>query len=616
MKPRTTLVLAVLLAVLCAAYWGVRRYQADQGTRTAVNQALFAFDADAVTALTIDRIDEEPVSATRDENGVWSLRAPDANIQPLQMLWDRVATNFAGLANIRTITDEPSDEQITEYGLDIPALRFSAVADDTEITLAFGSKDPTQEYRYARGPAGQVFLVRENAYFELNRKLEDMRHRFLVDNREAPIVRLEFARIWTGTETAKLENPPVVGEESPPMVVARETPESPWRVTAPVDAIADQERVQALVSEVQFGMGHNFIDHPEDLSDYGLNPPAARISVVDNVTGKAQTVLFGHLTEGDKGGMYARRPDREAVFTVEPHILTLFPKSLQDFRDRHLLTRAVMEVSKVRYVGTDNEFTLENTPDAGWRVLEDDQEANQARISSYVGSLKNITSDMFVTGADLETLGLDEPLLRIELYYPDESSPRVIRVARDPEDDQVYYATQDSGDITRLKAEEAEKLFYDPADFRSLSFMHFAPSSVEDVKMTFEGTDYRFEKRHGLWVVVAPEAHKLENQRDMALLLDVLSDVKILRGTAEEAPPEEGDGLDKPTLSVQVQLAPRENEQAVSVLGPLAVGAVVPGGGTGRFASIPTRAGVYRVDQEVITGVREALRGVVPDASN
>jgi hypothetical protein len=616
MKPRTTLILAVVLVVLCAGYWGARQFDAGREARVTASQQMYSFGPEAVTSLTLDRIDADPIRAVRGEEGQWRLELPDPEIKPLQLLWDRVADNLSKLLRVRVITEESSEEQLKSYGLDIPALEVTAMADGEELNLAFGAQDPTQEYRYAQDSAGAVFLTPETGFFELNRKLEELRHRFLVDNRETPIVRLEFARIWTGTEQVQMENPPEVGEESPRMVVTRETPDDPWRVVEPVEATADQERVQALVSEIQYGMARNFIDAPEDLSDYGLSPAAARISVVDAESGKAQTVYFGHLTESEDGGIYARRPDQSAVFVVDSHILSLFPRSLQDFRDRHLLTRAIGEVSHIAYEGADHSFTLVNDEASGWDVLEDDDEMNQARISTYLSGLKNAASEVFVGDADPATYGLDDPLLTLRITYPDEDSPRVIKIARDPQEESIYYATQDSGDVVRLQEAMASKLFLDPAEFRSRSLFRFPPNQAEIVEMTFEGTAYRFEKRHGRWVVATPADRELQNQRDMAMLLDILSDVKMLRGAAEEAASDAEFGLDEPTLTVRVQTQVSGAQPETTVHGPLTIGGVVTDGAPARYVRMAGREGVYRVDQQVVTGIREALRGVVAAPSN
>jgi hypothetical protein len=98
-----------------------------------------------------------------------------------------------------------------------------------------------------------------------------LRFRFLVKDREVPLSRIEFARIWTeDDEMEDSEYMPKVGEESVVIIMERENENEPWYIISPNKGLADQEAVNALASEIQYGIGRDFIDNPENLSDYGI----------------------------------------------------------------------------------------------------------------------------------------------------------------------------------------------------------------------------------------------------------------------------------------------------------------------------------------------------------
>ncbi len=228
MKPRSTLALAVVLAALCAAYWGVQHLGTRRATQAQQSKKLFQFAPEALRGLTIHPVNGAPVTAERDAGGPWRITAPNPTIRPLQTLWNRVAEKFAGLNSERVVAEAPDD--LKQYGLDVPQLSVEARVDGADpVKIFVGDVEPTQRYRYARLGNGPLFLLNTDAFFELNRSLDDLRHRFLVDDRDANINEVQFAWIWTGdlpSDRPVPQAPPEVGQESVVIRVVRDDPKS------------------------------------------------------------------------------------------------------------------------------------------------------------------------------------------------------------------------------------------------------------------------------------------------------------------------------------------------------------------------------------------------------
>jgi len=253
MKYKSTLLMAMILAVLCAGYWGMLRREEDVARKVVEAKRFFSVEAKDVIALEIDRFDQDPNAARRNTNGSWTFVKPDATVVALQELWERVATAFAELKNERTISEDM--ENLADYGLEEPALVVTAeMTEGSKHVLHIGSTEPTKVHRFAQLDGGPVFLIAGPAFYELNRSLNELRDRFLIDDRDAAILWFEFARIWTGLEKTKAENPPAPGEESVQVTLKRENAESPWVMLSPYEAPANQELVEVLVAEVQFGI--------------------------------------------------------------------------------------------------------------------------------------------------------------------------------------------------------------------------------------------------------------------------------------------------------------------------------------------------------------------------
>ncbi|HPO13325.1 MAG TPA: DUF4340 domain-containing protein [Candidatus Hydrogenedentes bacterium] len=611
MKFRSTLLLGLILAVLCGAYFGMQHWRVREARQAAEAKKKYSFEADEVQALEIHRLNESPCAAERATGKPWVITQPDPSIVPLQLMWDRVAQYLALLTNERTISEQAGDA--AQYGLDEPALKMEArLASGKVIRLKFGKLDPTESYRYAQEDDGGIFLAAKNSFFELDRSLNDLRDRFLLNDRESPLVRFEFARIWTGRKEAAMENPPPVGTESVAVVLDRAAKDAPWRMRAPVDAPADQEKVEELVKQVQYAMGEGFVDKPASLSEYGLDPACFRITVADVKDGTPQTVFIGDKTEEKTGKVYARRADRNAVFLVDGNLINLFPHSPDAFRERRLVTRSASAIKKVDYRARDgNAFVLEKEAQGGWKVSQPEiEEVSPVAISDYIAAFKWVVCSSFPGGTP-EQYGLNDPDVTISLTYEGEETPGVLRFKPAPNDATgSVYATQDTGEVVMLSKEGAGVLMADATRFRSRQLMRFSKADVQKIEFQLENQGYVLEKAHDQWVVKQPENKLLENQSDAAALVDALAQLNAV-GEVNN-PPEAGAlGLDAPVFTVYVTTRPSGDVNAQGTrLGPLTVGKTDPENSVQRYATSAGHPGVFRIKQELIDTVRETCKGI------
>ncbi|MBI1319397.1 MAG: DUF4340 domain-containing protein [Candidatus Hydrogenedens sp.] len=605
MNWRVTLGLFVAFVVLTGAYFGMQYQRVVDVVEQQQAKQLFTFKPDAVTRISIERIGEAASVAEREPGGAWKMVEPNATIAPFPMMWDRVAHNLAGLLQQRDI--DLAGLNLADYGLDVPALTFEATAGDEAIDLKFGSLEPTQENRYALLNDDRLLLIHKDQFFELNRPLDDLRNRFTVDDRDATIVRFEFAHIWTGRGDETLENPPAVGEESTPIIAVRDSADDVWRLEEPWQTMANQDVVDGIVKELQFAVGRNFVDNPEDLSDYGLKPASFRVTLTDNQDGKAQTFLFGFITE-ENGGVFVQRPDREGVFVIDAQVITLIPKSPLDFQERRLLTRQALEFNQIEISGPTESFSITDAG-GGWKVENDPGFITDYNaVSAYIGTLKNARGDEYLEGEPAQ-YGLDAPEWRLVLHPKTGGAPAEILLKPHPDDPEKYYAKQDQGPVYEIAKSVVEPLMVSHAHFRSRFLMRFLPAKANGLRFAFEGQDYAFKKAHGLWVVEQPAGKALSSQGEMERIIDALSKLTAPHAEPETAAPESGYGLDAPVLTLEADV--EGDDGKISTTGPLQVGAITADAPLERYAQIAGRDGVYRVRQKLIDDVREFLRAIV-----
>jgi len=394
------------------------------------------------------------------------------------------------------------------------------------------------------------------------------------------------------------------------ITLKRDDAGSPWVMVSPYEAAADQELVNELVGEVQFGTGGRFIDDPEDLRDYGLDPPNVRITVMDEKNTGAQTLFLGSVDSAEaQGGLFARRKDRNAVFLMSPHIMTLLPRSPSAFREQRLLTRQAREIRSLHYVGRGEDFLLEKEGEA-WRMVHPEQaDTDQTAVSAYVSMLKQTRGQRF-PDSTLADLGLDVPELSITIAFADGGPDGIIRLGPNAASENYYNATQDNGTPTQIHVAEAKDLFAESERFRSRLLLRFAKNDAVKIAFDFEGQAYVFEMLHGKWILRAPETKQLVNQGDVDILLDALSPI-FSRGTEPGADGNlEAYGLTAPLFSVHVTTKSPDAEDEETRHGPLCVGSPTKGDSQLRYATSADRQGVFHVRQDVIDAVREALRGL------
>jgi len=619
MKFRNTVQLGALLVFLIILFFGWQRLQVHTAHVVQEAKRIFSFELADIRKLSVQQLDAEPTTALHGEDGAWSITLPHPGIKPNVVLWDRVGNQTATLMNERSL---PEDAVALEsYGLTIPRLTIEVEAKGAEHTLDFGYLEPTQTFRYARLDGGPVFLVNKDAVFELDRSLDLLREAYVVENHLEPVYRFEFAPIMTepqyNEQLKTLENPPPVGTEADnPIIVERTSPEAPWTQLSPVHTAANQEKVEALVKEIQHARGRHFVDAPESYADYGLEPGMARMTIENELGGGGrQSFYFGDLaTIGEVGGVWVRKDGEPAVFLLDGHITSLFPR-MNALRERRLITRQVGDFQKFEYIGRDTRYTLARSPESAgaWEMVDPPlDDTDELYVTQYIAALKSLEGLQFFEGGP-EEYGLDQPDATLRFSGAEGTSPIELRLTADPNDPARFYALTDAGEVTAVPREHVEFVFGGAQRFRLMSLMRFSPNRVTAMDFQIDGVDYSLKKEHNRWLVVAPEGYFMPNQRDAEAILQA---VVTLRAVAVEEVQEEeepaGYGFDAPRFTFRATLAPVEVGGEEEQVGPLVIGVVVPGIDDQRFAKASTRSGVFRIKQSFIESLSAAVAGIRP----
>ena len=609
MKMRTNIALLATLLVLCVGYWYVVHRDVARKKEEREAKRLFSFTPDDVKSITIQREGERPSTGVRGPEGAWSITAP-LTVPANSMIWDRIAKNVAELSDQRTIEDSPKD--LSLYKLNEPRLRVSAaMKDGTSVEARFGEMDPTQKFRYAQLGDGPVFLVEPGQFFELDRDLTWLRDCQLFNVSDSGITYIEFTPMRANPKAAEGQKPEVQEAVS---VIAQKDDNGTWSVIAPQPGTADQAMIEGLASDLRYARGRDYIDSPESLKDYKLDPPMVRVRIRSGKDGAVQTAYFGSFESSPKAdaGVYVMQEGRPSVFVVDAHIVMGFPQAGPDaWREKRLITKQGSDIIAVKYQAGPQQFLLVKEEPGGWKLKEPQEDAtNEAAVSRFIASMLEMKGSSSFVERKPE-FGFDVPSIRIALTYKGVETPVEILVGAVVPNTDRRYVTQDSGVVTTLDKLSVDTLARSPKDFMALGLMSFKKNAAREVSLRLEGAAYEFERGEQAWKVQEPAGKVWDSQDDMQGLMDAVANLSAESVDTAVAPPDLSVfGLDAPLLTVKVKVLEDGGSTPIEI-GPVSIGKICPDDAHLRYAMVSGRPQIYRVKQAPVSAVRNALRGVV-----
>jgi hypothetical protein len=596
---KTTFALLAVFLLLCLSYFGLIQYREYAAERRAEAQRLFTLAPEEIEKISIQQENRPPTVGLR-RGGEWRIVEP-RELEAHDPLWERVARNFAEAGEQRIIS-EGGDLEL--YGLHAPTLAVRAWGEDGEENLfEFGIMGPTQQSRYARVNQGPIVLIDENVFFELNRDLDLLRRFHVFETGGRPISRIEFAWIYQDRQEDQIDaeqdqKRPDPGDESRPVVLKR-TEQGEWRVAAPHEGPADDGRIEAMLEPLGSETAQDFIDNPEALSDYGLDPASARLSVWVEGVDEPQTLLTGHvLGEGPDDRMYAKWAERPGVFTVRQVMRNYFPPTMTWFNDRRLFAHSFEEANRLEFSLPDQSFALVREGN-GWRLEgEAADRTDQAAVTEFLNAFSRLEAAGFL---DAPNEAFRQPQVDLRVHLDGEAKPLRVVVGERIEGTQAFYARQSTGDSVAVPRDQLQPLLdLERFQFVDNRLMRFDEEELRRFELFFEGERYVFERPAEQWRVMQPEGASWDAPGDMAALLDIFDPVRASGLVSEDSPADAAEyGLEPPVLRARAGDGP-----------VLQVGSLIPEESRRRYAVAGDRDGLYSVRQRLFDDLRRALDGL------
>jgi hypothetical protein len=237
--------------------------------------------------------------------------------------------------------------------------------------------------------------------------------------------------------------------------VARDKPESPWKIVKPddqKDRLANAEAVRDVLDELNRLRAVKLVAEKADaaqLAEYGLKPPLSSAAVTQTKDGKPETfeVDFGKEAPG-QGGVYARLAQGETIYVLPGTTVAALAKEMRDPTVFHFDVAKVREVKLTGwhdpFRGT-AELVIKRKEGGPWAVEKPaGVTLSEEKLRKFLDELSNLRATGFVShkGPPTAEQGLDlaKGALRVEVTVEGEKESFVVTVGS-PDGNKGFFAT-------------------------------------------------------------------------------------------------------------------------------------------------------------------------------
>jgi hypothetical protein len=171
-----------------------------------------------------------------------------------------------------------------------------------------------------------------------------------------------------------------------------------WTIAKPKPMPADVDAVNMLTGSLATLNADRVIDeHPTDLNEFGLTNPSMEVDV-SLKGGKTTKLLLGSDTPAATG-TYAKLESDPKVYTLPSYTKTSFDKSVNDLRDKRLLTFNQDKLTSVSVSGKGPAAEFGKNAQGDWQITKPKpMRADSLQVDDLIRKLKDAKMDL--TSAD------------------------------------------------------------------------------------------------------------------------------------------------------------------------------------------------------------------------
>jgi len=431
MKPRTTLILLGVFAVLLAAvllFESRSKAKKETEEKSKMLVDLAAADVEKITL----KNESGTITFKKDEKGGWLIT------EPLEAVADssevsRLAEDFSSLKPERTIEEEGADP--AKYEIPKKELTLWYKGQTKPVKLLIGMENPLDNTLFAkREDDKRIVLLAGRLKTNLEKKTFDFRQKDI----------FKFEPDDVGTIKLKAKDVSWQAQKK----------EADWFLENPVRALAKKSQVEDVLRSLSNLRAKEFLSEQKqeaEIVKYGLRD--AEYSVTLSLPAKNQEVVFSLHKQDDT--VYATSSLSTKIVAAENQVLTDIEKKPEDLREKQVVVFNSWEADKVHLKRGGFTLTVVKGQDNKW-LFEGPakEEADGSRVETFIRKIESLEAVEFIDSpAELSTYGLDTPQAEVTVWTKDgekEKESRILVGKEDPEKKQVVLKNPDLDTLFRM----------------------------------------------------------------------------------------------------------------------------------------------------------------------
>jgi Domain of unknown function (DUF4340) len=271
-----------------------------------------------------------------------------------------------------------------------------------------------------------------------------------------------------------------------------------WQIDRPKPIPADQSTVSGAVSSLASLSSERLVeDKVSDEKQFGLDPPATEIDITEK-DNKTQKLLMGDATPTGNA-LYAMLAGDPRLFTMPTYEKASIDKSLNDFRDKRLITIDSDKMSRIDLVRKNQEIEFGRRKDE-WQILKPKPlRADDMQVGDLARTLANAHMNLNGSDAGGNGAGTDfahaTPVATAKVTDQSGTQELQIRKSKD-----IYYAKSSVTDgAYKVDANLGQALDKGLDDFRNKKIFDFGYDEPNKIEMHDGSKTYFLTKGGNDW---------------------------------------------------------------------------------------------------------------------
>jgi hypothetical protein len=382
---------------------------------------------------------------------------------------------------------------------------------------------------------------------------------------------------------ASIESIAIQKKDGSPVTIERKN--GKWALTAPASFNADQDAANGLVTSLSPVTADSIVeDKPTDLTKYGLSAPSLTVTVHQK-KGKSDEIVFGD--DVPAGSLvYAQHKGNPKVYTLSSSIKTSLDKSVNDLRDKRLLTFDTNQLTRIELGPVEFGKNSQNE----WAIIKPEPyRADNFQVEELLRKVADAKMDLSGSADDTKkaaaAYAAGEPVRTVKLT--DSSGTQSLDVRKVKDD---YYAKSSvvTG-VFKVSADLGKEIEKSLEDFRNKKIFDFGfsdPTRLEvgNTAVVRSGTDWKMNGKN-------------QDTGSVQAWIDKLRDLSAAKFVTT--------GFTAPTATVTVVSNDGKRTEKVEF-------AKTADGYIARRANEP---GLYQLEAKPVNDMLEASRAIKPAAS-